>query len=153
MPGAKEIFEMDKKLESKGVRFEYPTFAATISRSSGTNSAYSKRLAAKSKPFRRAIDMGVMKEEDQLELVKDVFAEKCVLNWETLIAGEWKEGIWPEDAGEKVTEKDETKVQLLPCTYENVLKVFNELPDVFTSLLQDSRDLANYRKDDGAAKN
>lgn len=147
-------FKTDDGLEKKGIVIDYGDARIRIARAGGANKAFSKSLDRRTKPFRRAIAAGSFDNEHSNDILKEVYAECVVLDWETNVgtddAGEitWAQGIAPEDAG--LPEGD-----LLPVNHANILKVFRHLPDLFQDLVSQAQSGALFRAeiDDAVAGN
>ncbi len=129
-------YRTDKALEKKGIEVDFGNFKVTIARAGGGNKRFAKLLEAKTRPYKRAIQTETMDNDVAQTLLKEVYSEAIVLNWETKVKDEWKAGI--EDLN-----SDEFK--LLPFKPENVMTVLNEVPDVFTMLQEEASKSANYR--------
>jgi len=141
-------FKTDESLEKAGIEIDYDSVKVRIARAGGANRRYAKRLEALMKPYRRAIDNGTIPDEVSQKIVRTVFAETVVLDWETKIKDAepgkdpvYKKGISPEDAG---LEPSDT---LLPVNVDNVCKVFSNLPDFFGDLRDQATSSSLFRKD------
>jgi hypothetical protein len=129
-----ELFKTDSALETEGVVINYGSFRVTLARAGGSNKKFARVLEAKTKPYKRAIDTGTMDNDRGLELLREVYAEAVILNWETKQQGKYVQGIESPDG------------ELLPFTKENVLAVFNELPDLFMDLQEQANKAAVFRQ-------
>lgn len=132
-------FKSDANVEVTGVVIEYgylrddkgqPDLSKPISfriaRAGGANVRFQKRMDAKVKPYRRqiqteTIDLTVLK-----RLIREVYAETVVLGWDNVT-----------DAAGNV----------LPFTYDNCLKVFTDLPDLFEDIQEQAARAALFRAD------
>lgn len=119
-----EQFKTDPELERNGVQVDYGEFRVTLARAGGANNRYQKVMEARAKPFRRAIQSNNLDNSTAQRLLREVFAETVVLNWEVKVNGKWKKGIESPDGG-----KD-----LLPVNAENLMLTFENLPDLFLDL-------------------
>ncbi|MGD9210528.1 MAG: hypothetical protein PVI90_07120 [Desulfobacteraceae bacterium] len=146
----KKQFATDKNLETKGIWVDYGDVRIRIARAGGANKKYTKRLDQLTKPVRRAIQIGSLQEERSQIILRTVFAETVVLDWQVKIGEDWKKGIDPEDAGVKA---DGDK--LLPVNFENIVKVFTMLPDLFFDLQQQAQNGMLFQEEinEEAAKN
>lgn len=131
-------FKTDNTLETKGIVIDYGETRIRIARAGGANKTYLQALERETKPHRKAIMGGFFDTERSNKIIRDIFAKHVVLDWEVSVDGKWKRGISPEDAGEKG--KD-----LLPVSAENVVKVFENLPDLFADLSQQANSNALFR--------
>lgn len=117
-----KTFATDADLERKGVVIDYGEFRVTIARAGGANRRYNKVLASKARPYRRAIQTETLPDDIAEKIQVEVFAETVILNWETLVDGKWKQGIEGRDG------------KLMSFTKENVIKICQELPDLFSDI-------------------
>ena len=122
-----KTFATESDFEINGISLDYGSFRVKIARAGGKNKRFAKVLEAKAKPFRRAIQTEMMDQEQGLELLRQVYAEAVILNWETLVDGEWKVGIEGPDG------------DLLAFSKENIVMTLKNLPDLF----QDIKDAAD----------
>lgn len=127
-------FQTDTSLETQGLIIDYGSFRVTIARAGGANKRFSKTLESKTKPFKRAIQTDTMDNERGLEILREVYAEAIVLNWETKKDNTFVQGIEAQDGS------------LLPFSKENVVATFKNLPDLFTDIQQQAEKSALFRK-------
>jgi hypothetical protein len=143
--GLKGQFATDQTLETKGIVIDYGDDRIRIARAGGGNKAFVRLLEAKTKPLRRAIAVGALDNDRSLVIMREIYADTIILGWEvnvgTMTIPEWKSGIRPSDAG--VEAKDDN--ELLPVNKENILKVFNNLPDLFIDIQQQASAGALFR--------
>ncbi len=117
-------FKTDPDIESKtGVVVDYGSFRITLARAGGANKRYEKALEKKSKPHRKAIEAGRFNNSQANGILREVYSETVVLNWETLVDGKFKKGIESPEGG-----------KLLEPTPENIAATFTELPDLFLDI-------------------
>ncbi len=153
--GLKNQFASDKTLESKGIIIDYGDARIRIARAGGANKKFAKALDRKTKPFRRAIQAGVLDNDRSNKLLMEVYAKTVVLDWETNTGTDsdpvWTNGIDPEDAGVDPVEEG----GLIQVNEENILKVFLNLPDLFFDLQQQAQAGTLFRAelDEAAAGN
>ena len=92
--GAYDKFKVDTGLEQKGIVLDYTEFRITIARAGGNNKRYDKVLEAKSRPYLRAIQTETMDNDRAEQLLKEVYANCVILNWEILQkGGKYKKGL------------------------------------------------------------
>lgn len=139
MPGMYDLFETDKDLERNGVWYDYGAFRVKLRFAGGANKAYLSLLETTMKPYRRAIDQGLLPPERLQALLQEVFSKTMVAAWQIAIidaeTGEvsWKDGIEAKDG------------TILPVTPENIIATFRNLQSLFTDLIEQGSKTANYR--------
>lgn len=125
-----KAFKTDKNLETGGIVLSYgkndrgEEMEITIARAGGSNANYTRRLEARAKPYRRQINLGTMDTKLFESIMREVYAETVVLGWR---------GI------------DDENGNPLPCTKENVVKVFEDLPDLFADVQEQANRAALFR--------
>jgi hypothetical protein len=130
MSGLYSKFKTNAKLEKDGIPVEYvqnskgKPVTFIVARAGGANSEYESRLRAALKPYRRALQMETMEDSLLKKILKTVFIQTCI-----------KDALNLED------ENNEP----LAFTEENVLKVLNDLPDIYDDLLDVSGKANVYR--------
>ena len=83
-------FETNTVVEKEGIVLEYglnskqKTMGIRIARAGGSNSAYSKQLEAKIKPYRRQIQNETMDNDVAEKITKEVYFNTVVLGWENI---------------------------------------------------------------------
>lgn len=129
-----ELFKTDTNLETNGIVIDYGSFRVTIARAGGANKRFAKTLDVKTKPYRRAIQTETMDNERGLDILREVYSEAVVLNWEVKDGDGWRQGIEGPDG------------DILPFTKENVLATFRALPDLFHDLQEQAGKAALFRQ-------
>jgi len=128
-------FKTNPDLEKNGVVIDYGTFRVTIARAGGANKKFGRLLEAKTKPHKRAIQTETMDQEKSVDIMREVYADAVILNWETKINDQFVVGIEdPEDASKTV-----------PFTRDNLLATFKALPDLFSDLQEQAMRAALFR--------
>jgi len=121
-----DVFATDKGMERTGIELDYGKLGKIrIARAGGANNRFTKVLEQKTRPYRRQMDADTMDEDVANTLLIEAFAETVVLGWE---------GI-----------KDRNK-QPMPFTRENVIKLFTDLPELFTDVREQAMKAANFRE-------
>ena len=136
-------FKTVKDLEKLGVACEYglnskgKPITFMIARAGGSNQAYLDYLEALSKPHRHAIQTERVDNKVLQAILKKAFISKCLKGWENVEA-EWLPTIPMEVTIDGITETKDVHPDL-PFTQENVEKLYEEFPDLYT----DHQDLAS----------
>ena len=128
------LFQTDSELEINGIVLDYGQFKVTISRAGGQNKKFTRVLEAKSKPYRRAMDTGLMDNEKGTEILREVYAEAIVLNWETKVKDKWVQGLESPDGN------------IIDFTPKNIVDTFKNLPDLFSDIQEQSNKIALFKK-------
>ena len=123
-----DLYKTDtSKEKDDGVEIEFPGDAKVwIRRAGGQNTAYEKALDAVMKPHRRQLQQGMLDEGKARELEARVYARGVIIDWS---------GVTDESG------------KTLDCTEENIVKLFTDLPDLFTEVKQQANDLSNFRRE------
>lgn len=127
-----EQFATDTNKENDGVKIEYPANkdgsipSITVRRTGRANKRYSKALNTATKPHRRQIDLGTFDDEASEKLFKKVFVDTIVVTWENI-----------QD------EKDKE----IPFSKENVMALFDKLPDFYEDVQRRSGDISLFRNE------
>ena len=113
---------------------QYGDFKIEVKRAGSSNSAYTKLLAAKVKPFRFQIQSGTIDADVIRKVMAEVFAKTVIVGWEG------------------VTDRKGKKLEF---THENCVKVLTDLPDMFEDIQDQADKLSNFRKEENeeVAKN
>ena len=127
-----KLFKTDEKLETDGVWLEYgqteqgKPIRIKIARAGGRNVAFAKALEKATRPYRKAIQTGTLDDKTATRLYQEVFADTVVLGWENV---EGPDG------------------QPLEFNKENVLKLFEDLPDLFADLREQANNVSLFREE------
>jgi hypothetical protein len=131
------LFKTNPELEQSGIELDYGNFKITIARAGGANKKFAKLLEARSKPYKRAIQTETMDIERANDLIREVYAEAVILNWETKINDVFVEGIEdPEDSSKTI-----------PATKENIVRTLRLLPDLFVDIQEQATKAALFREE------
>jgi len=129
----RKMFETVPSLETKGVVLEYAEGVdMTIARAGGANKKFAKVLARLSKPYRRAIQTETIDEKVGNRLMMEAYAEAVVLGWNGFTK-------------DIITKKEEDAGTALEFTKENVIAVFEALPELFADVAKMSNNITLYR--------
>lgn len=135
-------FKTDKEVEQSGLLLQYGETAdgkpvtIRIARAGGANVQFQKRLEALTRPYRRQLQTETLSPKLAESLVRRAYAETVVLGWENV--------EFPVlDANGEPTDKTEA----LPFTVDNCLRLFTDLPDLFTDLQEQAQKAALFRVD------
>lgn len=142
MSGLFKQFKTNSDKETAGVEIEFPeaqnddgtipTFI--ISRMGKSNKAYAKTLEAATRPYRRQVELGTMKNEVAEALFMSVFVDTILKGWKNV--------------------QDEKGVEIL-FSKESAIQLMQMLPDVYDRLQEEAKMSANFRDSalDEEAKN
>jgi len=134
-------YKTNTEYEKKGVTFQFGDYRIVLARAGGANARYQKVLTAKMKPYRRAIQNGSLDNETEIRIMRETFIDCCIIDWLTKSVAEdgtvdWKKGIEGPDG------------TLKPVNKENLLAVYEDLPDLFIEHQNLANDMNNYRAEE-----
>jgi hypothetical protein len=121
-------FETSKDAEKQGVWVDYGDYRLRIARSGGRNQGYIQALAKATKPHRRAIIAGHIKEAQMRAIMVPVYAKYVLVGWEGVATRE----------GDPIDYSVEKAQELL-----------TELPDFFEEVQSRSSDISLFQDADG----
>lgn len=125
-------YKMDDKKESEGVWIRYegaanddgtiPAFH--ILRLAAQNQRYVKSIERESAPYRRLMDLGTLDDAVSKRILRRVFCSSVLLGWENI---------------------QNKQNQVIPHTFDNALKLFDELPELYYDLAEQAAKLSTFR--------
>ena len=125
-------YATDANLEKTGIELQYGENAngdeiiIRVARAGGSNTAYTKRMEALVKPYRRQIQAETIDNKVLEKLVMQAFAETVVLGWENV---EGRDGT------------------VLEFNVANVIQLFTDLPDLFKDVQEQAQKAVLFRED------
>lgn len=128
------MFKTDENAEQNGVRIEIGDSWFMVARTGGSNRKFKVAFERISRPFRRQLDLGLLRDEQQETLVMEAFAEAGLLGWG---------GVKLSDLGEPFEGEDAE----VPYSKDNAVRLFRNLPQLFDLLLKDSQNHEIFRAD------
>lgn len=155
----KNKFAMAPNLEQQGVMFEVDTARITVARAGGSNVRYTAAMEKVYREHGRAIQNDFMSNDKATAVVRKVYVDTIILNWETLVTpaepgiggkpAEYRQGI------EDVRPDAPADAPLLPFNAENVDATLMALPDLLVEIRSIADNISLYRKSvlDSVAKN
>lgn len=135
----RSTFRTDKTSEVEGVWQEIGVndhngepIRVKISRMSASNKRYTKMLNRVTKPHQAAIQNDALDNDLARKMLREVFIETVLLDWENLSKSEVTGN--PEDT------------DALPFNKENANKLFDEMPDLYDELESRAQRAASFRE-------
>lgn len=123
----------DEKLTAEGVTFELYGNRIKMARAGIGNPAFQASMTKRTQPYRRQIANNTMDGNKEAEILRNVYADSVIHDWEVQVDGEWKRGIEAEDGS------------VIPFTKENVVATLEKLPELFLELQQLASNASHYR--------
>ena len=123
-------FETDREIEKTGIVLDYgfnskkQPIQIRMARAGGANERYSKLLELRTKPYRRQIQNETLENAVAEKITKEVYAQTVVLGWT---------GVEDRDGNE------------MPFTQENCVKLFTDLPDLWSDVQSQSTRASLFR--------
>ncbi len=137
--GLYDNYRTDEELEKQGVVLDFGEYRIRIARAGGANLKFARVFEALTKPVRRAIQNESLSEEKAKEIAHKSYAEAVVLGWDTPVEENgqivYKPFIYGPDGEE------------IPFSKENLLKVFNDLPDFYATIKSEAERVSNFRRE------
>lgn len=150
--GLYEKMKTSPKLESEGIWLQIDDTRIRLGRAGGKNTKFTVAAEKIAREHKRALDL--MGEAQGRKLFAKLFAEIIVLDWLTRADdGDLDEdGLpFPENAGEGATRWKRAISgpggTLLEFTVENVIKVFDDIPDLLRIVKETSEDASLFRQE------
>lgn len=132
------LFKTYEELEQKGIVIDYGSFQITIARAGGANKKFARLLEAKAKPYKRMIHADMLDSDVGLRILREVYAEAVILNWETKDeSGDFVQGL----------EDPRDPSAIVPYSRENVLRALEALPELFDDLKEQAGKAALFREE------
>jgi hypothetical protein len=120
----KEIEGIEVQMtEAENADGSIPTFV--VSRMGKSNKRYSKALETATRPYRRQIELGTMKNYKAEEIFLGVFCDTVLKGWKNV----------RDENGED-----------MPFTKQTATKLFKDLPEVYERLQEEAKLSANFRE-------
>lgn len=121
-----KMFQTNVKAESEGVTLDYGEgVKIRIARAGGGNKAYLRAVEAFARKHRRQIQLDALSEELGRKILQEIVATTIILGWEGVTDREGKP---------------------MAFTKDNALKLFADLPDLFTDVYQQAQNAALFRE-------
>jgi hypothetical protein len=128
-------FKTDKQRENEGVWLNYGSFMVRVARAGGANKNFTKKMDVLTRPVRRAINQGLLDDEQADELLRQGYAEDIVLDWKVRQDdGSYLQGIESPDG------------TLLPFSTENVMETLKALPELFSDIREQAGNMTLFRE-------
>lgn len=143
-----QLFEMDKDLEREGITVNYGSVKFQIARAGGRNKAFKDVFSAKTKRHRTQIDNETMSDEMADRIMAESYAEAVVLGWWSRKEDEHGDAILNAKGEEKWVDTIENKEgKNVKYSVEECVRLFLDLPDLFSSIQSYAIKSGNYRKE------
>jgi hypothetical protein len=136
MKSFNELFGTDEKAEQEGVDFDYGIMRLHMVHIGGSNVGLQAKFEEMARPFRRAIDLGVLPPDKAKALAAD-FAVLVIKDWRVpgadgefvqgIPQGDWKPGMPIEPPG------------VIAFTKENVIATLLAFPKLLGKVLADAK--------------
>lgn len=128
----RKAYETDAEIERSGIEFEAAGGAKfKLARAGGGNTRYAKTLERLCRPYRKQIQTGTLAPAASERIVREAFVDAVLLGWS---------GVTWRDLGD---DRDGDA----PFTRDNALRLFAELPDLFSDLQEISAQRAAFLRE------
>jgi hypothetical protein len=125
------LFGSNPGKETEGVVIQYGTLRVRLARAGGANKQFAKVLEEERRPYARLITNDILPDDLARDMMYRTYAKTIVLEWSGMVYG-----------GAEV-----------PFTVDNCIKMFNEMPEFFQFVFEESKRLSNFRDREAEVKN
>lgn len=137
-------FETDLEIEKTGIELVYNMGAGKavvfkIARAGGGNIRFQKIMAAKTKPYSRQLATETIEPATLDKIMREVYAEAVMIGW-------WTASDFGTDKEARAPFVDDKEGHPMEFSRPNVVKLFNELPDLFMDVQSQAQKVALFRK-------
>lgn len=132
LKGPEALFKTSPAAEAAGVELDYGDFYIKITRAGATNARFKKLFEKSMKPHRRAVANDTMNNDVAERITREVWAESIVMGWGSKLG----EGLIPY------------KGEALTFNTPNCVMLFNDLPDLFIDVREQSMKLGLFQEDE-----
>lgn len=120
-------FKTDANYETNGITLDFGSAGKIrIARAGGANMNYKKKMMALTKPHRRAIQLGTLDDAVFDNILHQAYAETVLLGWEGVTGPDGKP---------------------LDFSKENAIRLFTDLPELFSQIVKSAENAALFRVD------
>jgi hypothetical protein len=139
------MFKTDEKLEQEGIILDYGDFRVKIAHAGGSNKKFKNLLSARLKPYERQLAIGTMDDEVAAQVIREVYADSIILNFETKKVIEVQEGEQGEPKEEWVTGVPAEDGAVLPYNRDSVCTIFKNIPRLFQDVKAQAENFSLFR--------
>ena len=132
LKGPEALFKTSPKAEAEGVELDYGDFWIKVTRAGATNARFKRLFDKAMKPHRRAVANDTMNNDVAERITREVWAESIVLGWGSKLG----DGLMPYQG------------EALPFNVPNCIRLFDELPDLFIDVREQSMKLGLFQDDE-----
>lgn len=119
-----DAFGTNAQYEKEGVWLDFGDGRIRVRRAGGSNRRYLTTFAAKTKPFRHAIQTGTLSTEKEQELLQEVYWESVIVDWE---------GIHDRQGNEMEFSRD------------NFKRLMSDLPELWAAIRNECESMRNFQ--------
>ena len=128
LKGPEALFKTSAKMEQEGIWLDYGDFRIKITRAGTTNKRFKRLMEERMKPHRRAMANDTMNNDLAEKITREVWAESVVLGWDSPLGT----NVMPYGG------------KAFQFSVDNCKLLFNELPDLFIDVREQSMKLGLF---------
>lgn len=137
-------FQTNPDFEKKGIELVYVIDTKTavilkVARAGGGNTKFQRVMDVKTKPYRRQIQTETIAPEQLDIIMREVYADAVMLGWFTATD-------YGTATEKRVPTVDDIDGNPMEFKRENVIKLFTDLPDMFSDVQSQAQKVALFRK-------
>lgn len=120
-----------QSLEESGVEMTLLGTHLVVARAGGKNMTYVRALEKIARKNQHVLSL--MSDAESEQIFHELYADTVIRSWQTLIDGEWVDGI------------DDGKGGVIPASRENMIATFADIPDLFRAIKATAENSEYYR--------
>lgn len=136
-----KMFATNSEREVEGVILMFGDAEIRVARAGGANTKFTRMFEERTRPYRKQIELKVIKEDVMTRLLAEVYAEAIVVSWRTRV-------VTKDEFGADVVSYEDTITvngEKLVFSKENVVKLLLSVPVIFQEIRETSMAFSNFQ--------
>lgn len=136
-----QMFKTNPEREQEGVVLLFGDVEIRVARAGGANTKFQRAFEEKTRPYRKQIEMKVIKEDVMTRLLAEIYAEAIIVSWRTKV-------VTKDEFGNDEVTYDQTITvngDKLEFSIANATKLLMNVPMVFQEVREVSMQWTNYQ--------
>jgi hypothetical protein len=135
------MFKTNPEREVEGVVLCFGDAEIRVARAGGANTKFTRLFEERTRPYRKQIEMKVIKDDVMVRLLAEVYAESILVSWRTRI-------VTKDEFDADVVSYDDTITvngEKLVFNRDNAIKLLTSVPLVFQEVREVSMAFTNFQ--------